>query len=184
PSDSFDDLKGTDGFGAPVTLRGNRKYIYQGYPPEPTTRIGDCSNADSRAYGSYAINNMYYDLAAHRPPAAAPYADIRLPADTILIAETQNYGQSADFYRRDLDDPQPTAPINDFAWPALLNRFNNGAILARHVKLTNVIWCDGHAKAQKIEYLAANRAATALRINGTSTSGSLMYRFTIEDDER
>jgi prepilin-type processing-associated H-X9-DG protein len=96
----------------------------------------------------------------------------------VLYAEVQGYGQSADFYRRDLNDPQPTTPHETFPYPALINRRNNGAILGRHMKLTNVVWCDGHAKAVRLEYLGASRTVVW---NGREYN-NLMFRFTIEDD--
>jgi prepilin-type processing-associated H-X9-DG protein len=97
------------------------------------------------------------------------------PADTVLIAEVQGYGQSADFYRRDLSDPQPTTPVETFPFPALLNRRNNGAILGRHMKLCNVVWVDGHAKATPLSYLGQTRPERP-------GYERVMFRFTCEED--
>jgi prepilin-type processing-associated H-X9-DG protein len=53
----------------------------------------------------------------------------------------------------------------------LINRRNNGAILGRHMKFANVVWCDGHVKATRLETLGETRVA-----------GGPMFRFTVEED--
>jgi prepilin-type processing-associated H-X9-DG protein len=107
------------------------------------------------------------------PPNNIPLARLAVPADTALICEVQNMGQSGDFYRRDVADPQPTTPNKTFPFPALINRNNNGAILGRHMGLTNVIWCDGHAKATRLETLGELH---------TKNGFSYMFRFSAEED--
>ncbi len=186
PSDPFAPIRGTLWTGQPHTLMDNRRYVFQPYSPDGSQvfREADCGDPRGttnigRRFGSYAINNMDY-LATDNftPPNNQPMARIAQPADTVLVAEVQGYGQSADFYRRDLNDPQPTAPHETFPFPALINRNNNGAILGRHMKLTNVVWCDGHAKAVRLEYLAETHPAVW---NGVQYN-NLMFRFTIEED--
>ncbi|MDX1935300.1 MAG: DUF1559 domain-containing protein [Capsulimonadales bacterium] len=192
PSDPFASISGTLVTGAAHTLAGNRRYQYQ--PPNPNNsptipmREADCGDPNGltnvgRRFGSYAINNVYYNgnLAANTaawgfsltPPNNVPLARIALPADTALICEVQGMGQSGDFYRADLSDPQPTTPNETFPFPALLNRRNNGAILGRHMKLTNVVWCDGHAKAFRLEKLGELR---------TRNGFSYMHYFSCEED--
>lgn len=186
PSDPFSPISGTLWDGTPHTIMGNKPYVFQPYSPDGSQifREPDCGDPRGttnvgRRFGSYAINNMYYAAGdAYTAPNNMPLAAIALPADTVLFAEVQGYGQSADFYRRDLNDPQPTYPLESFPFPALINRNNNGAILGRHMKLTNVVWCDGHAKAVRVDYLSATRPTVW---NG-QTYNNLMFRFTIEDD--
>ena len=67
------------------------------------------------------------------------------------------------------------AAVETFPFPALLNRRNNGAILGRHMKLSNVVWMDGHAKAVPLNYLAE----TNPQICGATC---VMFRFTVDDD--
>ncbi len=55
----------------------------------------------------------------------------------------------------------------------LINRNNNGAILGRHMKFTNVVWCDGHAKAMRLEQLGETH---------TKNGFTYMYKFTNEED--
>jgi prepilin-type N-terminal cleavage/methylation domain-containing protein/prepilin-type processing-associated H-X9-DG protein len=189
PSDPFAPIRGTLPDGTPHTLAENKRYVFQPYSPDGRNvfREADCGDPNGqtnigRRFGSYAINNMYYagcgistSLSTCTPPNNKPLAMAAEPADTVLIAEVQNMGQSADFYRRDLNDPQPTRAVETFPFPALLNRRNNGAILGRHMKLSNVVWMDGHAKAVSLNYLAE----TNPQICGTTC---VMFRFTVDDD--
>jgi len=151
-------------------------------------READCGDPNGqtnigRRFGSYAINNMYYAgcgidsrFSTCTPPNNKPLAVVAEPADTVLVAEVQNMGQSADFYRADLvRDNQPTRAVETFPFPALLNRRNNGAILGRHMKLTNVVWVDGHAKAVTLNYLAETNPQVCGRT-------CVMFRFTVDDD--
>jgi prepilin-type N-terminal cleavage/methylation domain-containing protein/prepilin-type processing-associated H-X9-DG protein len=190
PSDPFAPIRGTLPNGTPHTLAENKRYVYQPYSPDGRNvfREADCGDPNGqtnvgRRFGSYAINNMYYDgcgiqspLSTCTPPNNKPLAIIAEPADTVLVAEVQNMGQSADFYRKDLTDEQPTRAVETFPFPALLNRRNNGAILGRHMKLTNVVWVDGHAKAVTLNYLAETNPRVCI---GTIC---VMFRFTVDDD--
>ncbi|MEN3002271.1 MAG: DUF1559 domain-containing protein [Armatimonadota bacterium] len=189
PSDPFAPIRGRLVDGTPHTLAENKPYVYQPYSPDgrDVRREADCGDPNGqtnvgRRFGSYAINNMYYagcgintSASTCTPPNNRPLAMVAQPADTVLIAEVQNMGQSADFYRRDLNDPQPTRANETFPFPALLNRRNNGAILGRHMKLANVVWVDGHAKAVPLNYLAETRP----NVCGVTC---LMFRFTIDED--
>jgi prepilin-type N-terminal cleavage/methylation domain-containing protein/prepilin-type processing-associated H-X9-DG protein len=179
PSDPFSNISGVLANGTAHTLAGNKRYVYQPYSPDGSQvfREADCGAFNGvtnvgRRFGSYAINNMYYAAGdAFTPPNNISLAAVGQPADTVLYAETQGYGQSGDFYRRDLADPQPTTPNLTFPFPAMINRNNNGAILGRHMKLANIVWCDGHVKATRLEYLGETRYA-----------GGPMFRFTVEED--
>jgi prepilin-type N-terminal cleavage/methylation domain-containing protein/prepilin-type processing-associated H-X9-DG protein len=190
PSDPFAPIRGTLPDGTPHTLAENKRYVFQPYSPDGRNvfREADCGDPNGqtnigRRFGSYAINNMYYNgcgiqspLSTCTPPNNKPLAIIAEPADTVLVAEVQNMGQSADFYRKDLTDPQPTRAVETFPFPALLNRRNNGAILGRHMKLTNVVWVDGHAKAVTLNYLAETNPQVCIN------TICVMFRFTVDDD--
>jgi prepilin-type N-terminal cleavage/methylation domain-containing protein/prepilin-type processing-associated H-X9-DG protein len=189
PSDSFSNISGPLPTGVNFTMAGNKKYVYQPHTGGNLSLVkrevacGDGTSGSNgnigRRFGSYAINNMYYGLAGtYTAPNNMPLASLAVPADTVLICEVQNYGQSGDFYRRDLVDAAPLAPLeNGWPMPVLINRNNNGAILGRHQKLTNVIWADGHAKAHRLQYLGETRPDTKL-----GTGLPFMFRFTIEED--
>jgi prepilin-type N-terminal cleavage/methylation domain-containing protein/prepilin-type processing-associated H-X9-DG protein len=190
PSDPFAPISGTLPNGQAHTLGPNRPYVYQPYSPDGRSVFREVNCGDpngltniGRRFGSYAINNMYYDgcgiqspLSTCTPPNNKPLAIIAEPADTVLVAEVQNMGQSADFYRKDLTDQQPTRAVETFPFPALLNRRNNGAILGRHMKLSNVVWVDGHAKAVTLNYLAETNPQVCI------STICVMFRFTVDDD--
>jgi prepilin-type N-terminal cleavage/methylation domain-containing protein/prepilin-type processing-associated H-X9-DG protein len=182
PSDPFANISGTVA-GATRTLAGNKKYVYQPYTQDPTQvfREADCGDPNGqtnvgRRYGSYAINNMYYNAGDnYTPPIGVSIAAMAVPADTVILAETQGYGQSGDFYRASpsVDAAVPTTPNETFPFPALLNRRFNGAILGRHMKFANIVFGDGHAKATRLNTLGETRAYGA---------DNVMFRFTIEED--
>jgi prepilin-type N-terminal cleavage/methylation domain-containing protein/prepilin-type processing-associated H-X9-DG protein len=182
PSDPFAPISGTLVTGSAHTLMANKRYVFQPYSPDGSQvfREADCGDPlgttnVGRRFGSYAINNMYYGSGdPFTPPNNMPLASLAVPANTVLITEVQGYGQSGDFYRRDLADPQPTLANETFPFPALLNRRNNGAILGRHMRMANVVWCDGHAKAMTLGALGETHAVAGW--------GNVMHNFTIEED--
>ncbi len=188
PSDPFAPVTVRLPDGRTHTLMPNKPYVYQPYSPDGSQlfREADCGDPFGttnvgRRFGSYAINNMYYAgcfplTVSCTPPNNVHMARLAVPADTVWFAEVQGYGQSADFYRRDLNDPQPTYPLEtDAGFPALINRRNNGAILGRHMRMTNVVWCDGHAKATNLSQLGDTRP-------NVCAVQCVMYRFTVESD--
>jgi prepilin-type N-terminal cleavage/methylation domain-containing protein/prepilin-type processing-associated H-X9-DG protein len=189
PSDSFATISGQLATGANFSIAGNKKYVYQPYTNGDLTLVkreqlcGDGSLSANgnigRRFGSYAINNMYYAYSGtYTAPNNVSMAVLGQPADTVLICEVQNYGQSGDFYRRDFADPQPNAALETgWPYPVLINRNNNGAILGRHQKLSNVVWADGHAKATRLNYLAETHIDAKL-----GTNRPFMFRFTSEED--
>lgn len=195
PSDAFAAMTGALWTGATHTIAGNKKYVYQPYTGGNTAlvrREADCGAGSAtantnvgRRFGSYAINNMYYDDAsvdtpkygfAVTPPNNQPLAAVGQSADTVIICEVQGYGQSGDFYRAGLSDrdPQPnTALVNGWSQPILINRNNNGAIVGRHAQFTNAIFLDGHAKALRLGTIGETR---------TRNNFAYMFRFSIEED--
>jgi prepilin-type N-terminal cleavage/methylation domain-containing protein/prepilin-type processing-associated H-X9-DG protein len=126
-------------------------------------------------YGSYAYNNTYQN---GNDPFSAPsgraLADLGVPADTVLLAEVQGNGGYGDIWWYGTGD-DPVAPQLRHGNRILANNNNPfyGGVVERHARLTNVLWCDGHAKAHKLEYLAERRV-----VNGQD----VMFRFTVEED--
>ncbi len=118
-------------------------------------------------YGSYAMNATYWVAGDNAtPPYEEPLASVAKPAETVWVMELAS-----------------TALLNNFEieWanvashPAIIKGPNGYWVLRniaeRHQGTTNVLWCDGHAKATKLEYLTR------------ANSLGVWYRFTIEDDE-
>jgi prepilin-type N-terminal cleavage/methylation domain-containing protein/prepilin-type processing-associated H-X9-DG protein len=123
--------------------------------------------------GSYSANYFYEASGLANPPFGRNMAQMAVPADTVFAAETEPAinGQ--------LWAPSGalTGPIsNNIAAirQMILNTsvkppvfgYTDGAsrhywVLARHNEVANIIFCDGHAKALKVDKLAERRMNTA-----------------------
>ena len=129
---------------------------------------------DSAAYpGSYTLNCTYYGAGAPTPPTpifdvgdtGRTLAALPVPATTIWVADGGGYN-------------------NDFqtAWKdvASQNTIGTGSprylqdIPDRHLDTTNVLFCDGHVKALKLDALVKKSTTT-------ETNGAYSL-FTIEED--
>ncbi|MBC8142133.1 MAG: DUF1559 domain-containing protein [Armatimonadetes bacterium] len=118
-------------------------------------------------YGSYAMNATYYGSAdAATPPYEQPLAALSLPAQTVWVLECANTGLGNNFEIEWLD-AAANPPIEK--GPNGFRVMRN--IAERHQGTTNILWCDGHAKANKLEFLTK------------ANSQNVRYLFTIEDDE-
>ncbi|MBC7807271.1 MAG: DUF1559 domain-containing protein [Akkermansiaceae bacterium] len=122
---------------------------------------------DGQNYGSYAMNATYYDTSDNAtPPYEQPLAALPVPSRTIWVLESANTGLANNFEIEWADvasHPEITRGPNGFR--VLRN------IAERHQGTTNILWCDGHAKAHKLEFLTKTNTA------------NVRYLFTIEDDE-
>jgi prepilin-type N-terminal cleavage/methylation domain-containing protein/prepilin-type processing-associated H-X9-DG protein len=123
---------------------------------------------------SYGLNLGYYTLTGTlRGPAGGPTSPVSeamlaTPTTTVWAADTAGgNGTAGDIY---------------FFWeaggPRVLNEqpprlaYNVGyqGVAARHLETANVLWCDGHVKAMKLDSLAARN------------SDGIVKFFTIADD--
>jgi len=121
---------------------------------------------DGRNYGSYAMNASYWFAGDNATaPYEQPLSALARAADTVWAVETANTGLLNNF---EVEWPNP--PAN----PVIVNGPQGFRVLRnvaeRHNGVTNVLWCDGHAKAHKLEHLTRVNAA------------NVMYQFTIEED--
>ncbi|MBC8136209.1 MAG: DUF1559 domain-containing protein [Fibrella sp.] len=122
---------------------------------------------DGVNYGSYAMNATYWDQSdTFTPPYEQPLAALPVPAQTIWVLEMANTGLANNF-EVEWQNPAANPPITK--GPSGFRVSRN--IAERHQGTTNILWCDGHAKAQKLEYLTK------------TNSQNVRYFFTIEDDE-
>lgn len=133
------------------------------YIPRTSLRTGETT----RKYGGYAYNRAYgqVEIEGDSTPAGKSLSQFDLPADTVWFAETIG-GGPYDF---------------DFRWPDVASnptistttpRTLGVYIIERHHGRTNVLWCDGHAKAASLDLLAQKNTV------------GIMFRFTVADDER
>ena len=138
----------------------------------------------SRDFGSYGQNGAYAAAGdAQTPPrSAAAYlvslAKIAQPSQTIWAADTNNrfetngnYGIGGAAWPNAARNPTIKTSSDDARIPA--GRRQLDTVTDRHLGTTNVLFCDGHVKAFKLEALAATR---------TVGSVAVMPMFTIEDD--
>jgi prepilin-type N-terminal cleavage/methylation domain-containing protein/prepilin-type processing-associated H-X9-DG protein len=126
-------------------------------------------------YGSYGLNGAYgSDLTdAFTPPRSANnllvnMSQVVVPASTVWVTDnanaptTVNTGGSQGFFWGNIS----SEPAISNTSPRQLQN-----IVERHLSTTNVLYCDGHVKAHKLDTLTTKRSSTGP-----------MYLFTIEDD--
>jgi prepilin-type N-terminal cleavage/methylation domain-containing protein/prepilin-type processing-associated H-X9-DG protein len=147
---------------------GGGKYIYSKNIPDGQT---------STAYGSYGQNGAYRNAGdAQTPPRSAAYtvslAAISSPAATVWATDTNNREEVNGSYGFSWPDAGGNPVITGN--PRQLEK-----IIERHLETTNVLYCDGHVKAMKLDALAATRVFTD-PVDGQTKS--VMTAFTIEND--
>lgn len=136
-------------------------------------------------YGSYQYNGTYlYNNNCHSPGAlqagsgagGAALASIEDVAGTLLISEANRSNGSSVLYFGGWGGDGPFG-INNSRTPARFGFYGTPpdyyyAIDARHNETTNTLYCDGHAKAIKLDRL--------MRVSNKGTG--CLNIFTIEDD--
>jgi len=131
----------------------------------------------TRQFGSYALNNAFYNNSfgtgtAHGPASKA-IAAIASPTTTTLAGDTSGYGSNADIYCKD-ESNQFTIQSGTTVKTMQSNYSGGGegAFVERHLESVNVLWCDGHVKTMKIDTL----------LQKNSASPAVQRYFSIEDD--
>lgn len=137
-------------------------------------------------YGSYGQNGAYQLVGdTMTPPRSSAelvgLSQIVSPASTVWAADTNNgnsdaptnapggsAGGSFGFTWIDVAD-NPSIVAAPSGYRQLQVPAKGGGIAERHLQTTNVLFCDGHVKAMKLETLA-------------QTKNGVMSLFTIEDD--
>ena len=147
---------------------GAHPYIYYRNLPAPS----------DHNYGTYRSNFAYYRTISYTPPFSdfnrpVPLSAIHSPADTAWILEGDADQTIYDTAWRDVSETPVITADNPRRLQNMADPARQRAV-ARHSGLTDVIWCDGHAKAVSLEYLAATHTMP----NGDK----VLYRFTIQDD--
>lgn len=147
---------------------GAHPYIYYRNLPAPS----------AQNYGTYRSNFAYYGTKSYTPPFSdfnrpVPLSAVRVSSDTAWILEGDADQAIYDTAWRDVSE---TPVITGDAPRRLQNNVDpaHQRAVARHNGLTDVIWCDGHAKAVSLEHLAATHTMP----NGDK----VLYRFTIQGD--
>ena len=138
----------------------------------------------SENYGSYGQNGAYSAANdAQTPPRSAgayliSMAEISQPAQTMWAADTNNrfeangnFGIGGGNWLRAVNNPTIKTNADEPRIPAGSRQLDT--IIDRHLGTTNVLFCDGHVKAMKLETLAQTRTVGGVAV---------MPMFTIEED--
>ena len=158
-------------FTCPSDSASNSRYIYHS---KPEANVGPTAGQN---YGSYGLNGAYGSVVtdAYTPPRSATgllvsLSQMATPSTTVWVTDnnnavsTVNTGGSQGFF---WGSPVANPSISTSTPRQLQN------IVERHLDTTNVLFCDGHVKALKLDALAKTKAVG---------SDQVMTLFTIEDD--
>jgi prepilin-type N-terminal cleavage/methylation domain-containing protein/prepilin-type processing-associated H-X9-DG protein len=155
----------SDNFKAPAGQTASSPYY--NWPSNPK-RTG-------RQYGSYGVNDVYYSSGTTTTayaPSSVPgtrtvtLGQIVVPATTVWAVENSTGGANGDVGWLTGDG---TIGYNTDGSGNRNTAFGN--IVARHTGVTNVLWCDGHAKSVTLDYLMQH----------TGNPG-IYSLFTVQDD--
>jgi len=131
---------------------------------------------DGKNYGSYGLNGAYNAPGSpYHPPRSSnsllvSWSQIVVPSESVWVCDdanapsARNPGGSQGFY-------WPTPASNPTISHSSPRQLQN--IVERHLDTTNVLFCDGHVKALKLDVLARTK---------TIGTDQVMTLFTIEDD--
>ena len=193
----FDENMPFSFYGAPVdSENGNYKWMDAIQPYVRAEQIFDCPSdtlspkyqvRKGQNFGSYAQNGAYSLTSdTQTPPRSRAgqivnIARIGSPAATVWATDSNNGndmtwgGSSGGSYGFTWPDANSNPSIQTFGGLRQLNQMHE-----RHLELLNVLWCDGHVKAMKLDALARTRDVET----GNPSLGvkPVMYQFTIEDD--
>lgn len=183
-----------NGYNQPSDATTYYKWMDAIYPYIKSEALFNCpSNSEAKPYhyrdgvnyGSYTLNNSYYDTrGTHTPPATdwhdistgAGYpgkvitvAQLQAPATTLWVADGSSGGQA----RFEIPGGNTGGQTDPAAVPSTTSPRTlmvDTPICERHTGFTNVLWCDGHVKAVTLNYLTT-----------VGNTGAYKY-LTIEDD--
>jgi prepilin-type processing-associated H-X9-DG protein len=135
-----------------------------GYVYEYHYYANKASDTTHRYYGSYGINAMYRydDITANRQPPVSIYgrsyptltSQIISPSDTVWIGDSDNTGGGSSYQIGwSTLAGQPAQIITTSVTPHKID-----ALVARHTDMTNIVFCDGHAKAMTFGDLSSKVA--------------------------
>lgn len=133
-----------------------------------------------KKYGSYSINMGYQNITDWkvRGPLAQKLSAIQQTAETIIVADG-----NGEFYF----GPTGVDPMilrTDLEPNILRNSTGfSQAMVERHLNMATVLFCDGHAKAQKLPEFAKTLEIKYHR-NNASLKAFVNTALTIEDDEQ
>jgi prepilin-type N-terminal cleavage/methylation domain-containing protein/prepilin-type processing-associated H-X9-DG protein len=132
----------------------------------PSTQTQKYSFRNGTNYGHYRLSSAYYSGGVATGPQGRGLSELRVPADTVLVADCNPGG---------FEFAWSNIAANPVIVPSLPRTLN--ALVERHSDTCNVLFCDGHVKAMKLDTLA--------RTNPTPpnpAAANVMSYFSIEED--
>lgn len=111
---------------------------------------------DGTHYGSYGLNSVYFgdDFALRLAPDGINESRIEDASGTLWVSETYDYANNNSSFGWANVAGNPTISATE---PRRLER-----ITERHLGTVNVLWCDGHVKAVKLDALAHTNAQNTM----------------------
>lgn len=164
----FPYVKSAQLFSCPSDAGANRVYN-----PDRTTRT-------TNAYGSYALNNCYYDSFEPYPPRGSKITRIPETAETIWLTDVSDQDVNPTFFWKPNNTNPSIITVNGFRIMQNKNAsttFNYG-VMERHLDMTPVLFCDGHVKALKIDVLTQR----GKRLTSNFPTDGAYRLFTIDED--
>ena len=150
----------------------------------PWTQLAD--NTPTFRSGSYCMNSVYWSdahgvghspVSEASPPSTYSLAQLQAPATTIWVADGDGAFSADGYGVKSLGEPtgqfSNTAPaLNTWhSYPKL------GNLVGRHTGRCNVLYCDGHVKAIRLDALSNQKS------NLTDTNGNtVLSPFTVQAD--
>ena len=134
-------------------------------------------------FGTYGINNTYYDMKTyggmvHSGPAGQSLAKQDAPATTIMAVETNatlgkaEWGAGTVLSFKTEADADPACGGVPCAYAGTFG-FGTVRVVGPHFGGTNVLYCDGHAKFGKFDPILENKKYG---------SATIYVNWTVEDD--
>jgi len=161
------------------------------YSPERYRFRGNLSSGQTTfAFGSYGINNAYPLNSAWQVfgPMGKKISTMATPATTVLATDgngSYEFGPGTgtpSVVMVTRTDVEPNIMVNTAG--SLGNQdVAAAAIVQRHLEMTNVLFCDGHVKTQKLTDLE-NSECVQFRGGGTNNQyrGMISTAFTVQED--
>jgi prepilin-type N-terminal cleavage/methylation domain-containing protein/prepilin-type processing-associated H-X9-DG protein len=176
----------------PGSIPDNYKWMDAIYPYVKSEQLFNCPSDSATNtyrfrngvnYGSYGLNGAYGSVLTDNqtPPRSGTnlllnMASLAVPATTVWVTDNNNSvsavntgGSQGFFWASTASNPTITN-----AQPRQLQN-----IVERHLETTNVLFCDGHVKAYKLDALAQTKQLVDPKDGQTK---NVMTIFTIEDD--
>lgn len=177
PSDLFAATQGS--------TQGSQRFTY----------FKNCASSTCTGFGSYIANKTYWtkndnftgpmgDPTDPSSQAVVSLSAVQAPSTTVLLSEGETHNNGGLFRMCMYWDYNLPAALNSATDPRAMTYNGNTPsgfrwIVERHLETTNILYCDGHVKAVKLDSLFRT---TPVKRTTDNTTYNVMTAFTGEDD--